>query len=75
MSTTERLRELFLAPEPEEKVEKPSRAELRALPRAERRRAKVEYSAQAGRFRTWVYAATLLLVVGAFILYVLLVSP
>ncbi|MDQ6873607.1 MAG: hypothetical protein M3042_00880 [Actinomycetota bacterium] len=75
MSTTERLRELFLAPEPQDKVEKPSRQQLRALPRAERRRTKVEYAAQAGRFRTWVYAAALVLIVGAFALYVVLVSP
>ncbi|MGB9378658.1 MAG: hypothetical protein WCB04_14225 [Mycobacteriales bacterium] len=65
-----RLRDLFLAPTPEEPVAKPTREDLHGLPPLERRKRKIEYSAQGGLFRTWVYVAALLIVLVAFTLLI-----
>lgn len=61
-----RLRELLLAPLPENFIERPTRDDLRQLPLAERRKRKIEYAAQGGLFRTWVYVVALISVLVAF---------
>ena len=73
MRARDRLRDLFLLPERDDQPSKPTRAELRRMPPVERRRAKIEYAAQSGRFRTWVYVVVLVVMVGGFALYLSLV--
>lgn len=58
-----RLRDLFLRP-PSEVPPRPRSVELRRLTWWERRRARVAYQRDAGIFRTWVYAALLVILVG-----------
>ena len=70
MGTRSRLRDLFLAPQRETPAIKPTRADLARLSRADRRRAKIRYETESGLFRTWVYVAILVLLVGGFVLYV-----
>jgi len=65
-----RLRDLFLAPAPEEVVQRPTRDELKDLPLMERRKRKIEYAAQGGLFRTWVYVVAL---VGVLLVFTLLI--
>ncbi|WP_163506222.1 hypothetical protein [Fodinicola acaciae] len=61
------LRHAFLRPD-YVKQPRPKRSE--AANRLEHRRNKVRYQMNAGRFRTWVYAAALLLFVVVFVLLV-----
>jgi hypothetical protein len=74
MPLRRRFLDLVLLPERADAPAKPSRDQLRGLSRLDRRRAKVRYASQAGMFRTWVYAATLVLLVGVFALYLRLFS-
>jgi len=60
MPDRRRLRDLFFAPLPDEVIGRPTRDELRGLPLRDRRRRKVEYAAQGGLFRTWVYVVALI---------------
>lgn len=62
------LKHAFLRPD----YVKQGRPKLRGLSRLERRRAKVKYQMQAGRFRTWVYAAALIgfIAIFAFLVWV-----
>ena len=60
-----RLRDLFLRPDYDPNRVKP---DFKNMNRAQRRRAKVEWDRDGGRFRTWVYAVTLLVLVGGFAL-------
>lgn len=48
-----------------EVVERPTREQLRDLPLAERRMRKIEYAAQGGLFRTWVYVVALVAILAA----------
>jgi hypothetical protein len=49
---------------------KQAKPKTRGLSRLERRRAKVQYQMQAGRFRTWVYAAALVVFLAIFLFLV-----
>ncbi len=66
MPERRRLRDLFLAPLPEDVVKRPTGDDLRGLPLPERRKRKIEYAAQGGLFRTWVYVVALAGVLTAF---------
>lgn len=61
----QRLRNAFIHPgyDPTRK-----RPDVRGLSRIERRRAKVRHQMAGGRFRTWVYAAALVLILAVFAL-------
>lgn len=67
-----RIRDLFLAPLPAELVARPTREELKELPLMGRRKRRIEYAAQGGLFRTWVYVVALITVVGGFTLLVVI---
>lgn len=60
------LRQAFLRPD----YVKQAKPKTRGLSRLERRRAKVQYQMQAGRFRTWVYAAALVVFLAIFLFLV-----
>ncbi len=75
MAPRSRWRELLLQPDAEELPDKPTTGQLQSMSRADRRRAKIAYQTQGGgAFRTWVYVVALLLLVGGFVTYLLLVG-
>ncbi len=67
-----RLRDLFMAPPPQDLIDRPTREDLRGLPLQERRKRKIEYAAQGGLFRTWVYVVALVAVIAGFVLLIVI---